>query len=107
MSLSATSCVSLQRSTAHSVMTRTKLARTVVRSATGSTTALSSATLRQTSFAESVATLVTWLETVQTDSVGQIGAMGLLLLEEAPVGLLAVLQLAELTRAMQLIVNTR
>jgi hypothetical protein len=88
-------------------MTRTKLARTVARSATGNTTALSSATSQQTSSAESVETLVTWREIAQTDSVAQIGAMDLLLLEEVLADLLAVLQLAELALAMQLIVNTR
>lgn len=88
-------------------MTRTKLAKTVVRSATGSTIALSSATSLQTSSAESVAMLVTWRETVQIDSVAQIGAMDLLLLEEALAVLVAVLQLAELALVMQLIVNTR
>ena len=81
-------------------MTRTKLARTVARSATGSTTALSSATSPQTSFAESVATLDTWRETAQTGSEAQIGAMGLLLLEEGPADLLAALQLAELALAI-------
>lgn len=90
-----------------SVTTRTKLARTVARSATGSTTAQSSATSPQTSSAESVATLVTWREIAQTGSVAQIGAMDLLLLEEALARLLAVLQLAELALAMQLIANTR
>lgn len=88
-------------------MTRTKLARTVARSATGNTTALSSVTSQQTSSAESVETLVTWREIAQTDSVAQIGAMDLLLLEEVLADLLAVLQLAELALAMQLIVNTR
>jgi hypothetical protein len=39
--------------------------------------------------------------------VAQIGATGLLPLEEALADLLAVLQLAELALAMQLIVNTR
>lgn len=107
MSSSATNCVSLQPLTVHSVMTRTKLARTVARSATGSTTALSNATSQQTSSAESVETLVTWREIAQTDSVAQIGAMGLLLLEEVLADLLAVLQLTELALAMQLIVNTR
>lgn len=99
--------MSLRPLTVRSVTTRTKLARTVVRSATGSTTALSSATSLQTSSAESVATLVTWPETARTDSVAQIGATGLLPLEEALADLLAVLQLAELALAMQLIVNTR
>jgi hypothetical protein len=53
-----------------------------------------------------VETLVTWREIAQTDSVAQIGAMDLLLLEEVLADLLAVLQLAELALAMQLIVNT-
>lgn len=70
-------------------------------------TAPSSATSPQTSSAESVATLVTWRETAQTDSVAPIGAMDLLLLEGDLADLLAVLQLAELALAMQLIVNTR
>lgn len=88
-------------------MTRTKLAKTVVKSATGSTIALNSATSPQTSSAESVAMLVTWRETAQIDSVARIGAMDLLLLEEALADLVAALQLAELVLVMQLIVNTR
>lgn len=107
MSLSVISCVSLRPLTVHSVMTRTKLVRTVARSATGSTTALSNATSLQTSSAEFVAMLGTWPEIAQTDSVVRIGAMGLLLLEEVLADLLVVLQLAELALAMPLTVNTR
>jgi hypothetical protein len=87
-------------------MTRTKLARTVAKSATGSTTAPSSATSLQTLSVEFVVTLGTWRETAQTDSEVQTGAMDLLLLEGLA-DLPAVLRLAVLALAMQSTENMR
>lgn len=105
MSLSATSFVSLPLSTVPSVMMRTRLARTVVRLATESMTALSSATTLPTSSAVSAVTLVTWPEIAQTDSVDPNGATAHQLQLDQVVSV-AVQQLAELVLAMLLIAST-
>lgn len=73
-SSSATSFVSLPRSTVPSVTTRTKPARTVVKSVTASTTAPRSRTSLQASFAVSVVKLVTWLAIVPTARLDSRGA---------------------------------
>ncbi|KAL4970084.1 putative zinc knuckle transcription factor/splicing factor MSL5/ZFM1 [Aspergillus stella-maris] len=69
-----TSFVSLLRLTVLSVTMRTKLARTVVKSDTASTTVLSSATLPPTSSVVSVATPDTWLVIVLIASAAATGA---------------------------------
>lgn len=74
-SSSAINFASLLLLTVLSVMMRTRHARTVVRSATGSMTAQSSATSPPISSVVSVETLAIWQEIVRTDNVAQIGAM--------------------------------
>jgi hypothetical protein len=71
---SETSSVSLPRSTVRSATTRTKPARTVVKSVTASTTALRSRTSPQASSAVSVVKLVTWLAIVPTAKLDSRGA---------------------------------
>lgn len=74
-SSSATNFVSLPPSTALFVMTRIKLARTVVRLVTASTIAPTRRTSLPTSSVVSVATLVIWLETVLTVLADKTGAI--------------------------------
>jgi len=62
MSSSATNCVSLLHSMVPSETMRTKLARTVVKLVTESTTVQNSVTLQPTSSVVSVVTQVTWPE---------------------------------------------
>jgi hypothetical protein len=71
---SATSSVSLPPSMVHSVTTRTKPARTVVKSVTASTTAPRSRTSLRASFAASVVKLDTWLVIVLTERLDSHGA---------------------------------
>ena len=85
-------------------MMRTRLARTVVRSATESMIAQNSATLLPTSFAVSAETLGIWLEIVQTDNVEPTGAMAHQLLADPQV---LVQLLAELALAMLLTASMR
>ena len=75
---SETNCASLPPSTVPYVTMRTKLARTVVRSAIASTTALRLATLQPTSSVVFVATLDIWHATVPTAREAPIGAICLL-----------------------------
>jgi len=56
-------------------MMKTKLARTVAKSVTESTTALNNVISQQTSSVACVETPATWLETAQTVNVAQTGAM--------------------------------
>ena len=72
--LSATSFVSLLPSTVPFATTRTKPARTAVRSVIASTTARRNRTLRPASSAASVVKLVTWLAIVQTAKLDSPGA---------------------------------
>lgn len=106
MSSSVTNCVSLLLLTVLSATMRTRPARTVVRSATGSTTAQSSVTSLPTLFVVSAETLATWQEIVRTDSVARIGAMAHQLQVDQAVR--QVVQLpAELALAMLSIASTR
>lgn len=94
---SVTSSENSPPSTVPSETTRTRLARTVVRSVTASTTALRSKTSLRALSVAFVATLVIWLAIVPTDSVVLAGATTMLLLA------LLVGSVAE----MMLTVNTR
>lgn len=94
---SETSSENSPHSTVPSETTRTRLARTVARSVTASTTALRNKTTRRALSVASVATLVIWRAIVLTDSVVLAGATTMLALA------LLVVSVAE----MMLTVNTR
>jgi hypothetical protein len=87
------------------VMTRTKLARTVVRSVIASTTVPSSAISQPTSSVVSVVTLVIWPKIARIDNVVLIGAMDRRLQEVSLVVL--ELRLAGLVPVMLLTASTR